>query len=154
MQYSLRLSNSTPRDSRIDNFPLLLSGIIIVGGKPNGNIKWSQVKAEIFNPRTKHSCLIENPKPITYGHTMCNNMVCGGQDTRTRKSCRKFDGISTFKPLPVRLVQPRYAGHLCWGLRSGEVLLLGGKRGSVTTERVSADGSSSSVDFELAHSTS
>ena len=79
---------------------------------------------------------------------MCNNMVCGGWTGRTGglKSCEKFDGISTFTPLPVRLIKSRY-GHLCWGLKSGDVLLLGGQ--DSTTERVSADGSSSKLDFKL-----
>ena len=59
---------------------------------------------------------------------------------------------STFSALPVRLVRRR-AGHLCWKLDSGEVLLLGGKsRFSIrTTERVSEDGSSSKLDFILAY---
>ena len=106
---------------------------------------------------------------------MCNNMVCGGKsisrvdyaldvsskDT-TPRSCEKFDGEYRFTPLPVKLVQPR-VGHLCWGLKTGDVLLLGGMVGGQwddqglgrldgarkTTERVSADGSSSSLDFEL-----
>ena len=66
----------------------------------------------------------------------------------TKKSCEKFDGISSFTSLPVRLVKERN-NHLCWGLKSGDVLLLGGYHSHTTTERVSADGSSSKLDFKL-----
>ena len=67
------------------------------------------------------------------------------------RSCVKFEANGTFTPLPVSLVEERQQ-HLCWGLPSGEVLLLGG--GSLTTtERVSTDGSSSSADFTLPYDT-
>ena len=79
---------------------------------------------------------------------MCNNMVCGGKSIEAEKSCEKFDGISTFTSLPVRL-RKRRNGHLCWGLKSGDVLLFGGDFFVLDTERVSADGSSSSPTFTL-----
>ena len=116
------------------------------GGKngPSGGLN----SAEIFNPTTRRTCSVGNLKLARTEHTMCNNMVCGGCGGRkARKSCEKFDGISSFTSLPVSLVKGRY-GHLCWGLRSGDVLLLGGQEAS-TTERVSADGSSSKLDFKL-----
>ena len=68
------------------------------------------------------------------------------------RSCVKFEADGTFTPLPVRLVEER-AGHLCWGLPSGEVLLLGGYSSRKATERVTADGSSSSSDFTLPYDT-
>ena len=68
------------------------------------------------------------------------------------RSCVKFQGNGTFTPLPVRLVEER-VGHLCWGLPSGEVLLLGGYGSPTTTERVHTDGSSSSADFTLPYDT-
>ena len=86
-------------------------------------------QAEIFNPMMKRTCSVEN----------LNQM---------RKSCEKFDGISSFTSLPLRLVKSRDRG-LCWGLKSGDVLLLGGLYSEKTTERVSADGSSSKLDFKL-----
>ena len=64
------------------------------------------------------------------------------------RSCAKFESNGTFTPLPVSLVEDR-AQHLCWSLPSGEVLLLGGSNSDSSTERVSADGSSSSEDFKL-----
>ena len=103
--------------------------------------------AEIFNPTTRRTCSAGNLKQARIARTMCNNMVCGGSGSEAMKSCEKFDGISSFTSLPVSLVKGRY-GHLCWGLRSGDVLLLGGQEAS-TTERVSADGSSSKLDFKL-----
>ena len=104
--------------------------------------------AEIFNPTTRRTCSVGNLKLARSGHTMCNNMVCGGWFREAEKSCEKFDGISSFTSLPVRLVERRYR-HLCWGLKSGDVLLLGGSYSEKTTERVSADGSSSKFAFKL-----
>ena len=68
------------------------------------------------------------------------------------RSCAKFESNGTFTPLPVSLVEER-VGHLCWGLPSGEVLLLGGSGSPATAERVSTDGSSSSADFTLPYDT-
>ena len=81
-------------------------------------------------------------------------MVCGGFTPRAIKSCVKFDGKSTFTALRVRLVHERRM-HLCWGLKSGDVLLLGGvdSKSRDSTERVSADGSSSISDFKLTYKT-
>ena len=73
-------------------------------------------------------------------------MVCGG--VNENRSCEMFDGNTTFKVLPVRLVEKR-GRHICWGLKTGDVLLLGGSFSPKTTEKVAADGSSSSLDFKL-----
>ena len=67
-------------------------------------------------------------------------------------SCVKFESKGAFTKLPVSLVEQRYI-HLCWSLPSGEVLLLGGYGSPTTTERVSTDGSSSSVNFTLPYDT-
>ena len=166
------------------NWVLLLPGAIIVGGQtgsglpptyegvgiPEGPLTTPYFKdnstpltsAEAYNPMTRRGCSVGNLNRKRHGHTMCNNMVCGGEWVECQRdpnctgdgcticesqegTCEKFDGISTFKLLPVRLIGGwRY--HLCWGLKSGDVLLLGHLQ---TTERVSADGSSSSLDFPL-----
>ena len=118
-----------------------------MGGYRNGKAINS---AEIFNPVTRRTCSAGHLKQTRSLHTMCNNMVCGGwtrEGNRAGRSCEKFDGISSFTSLPVRLVKHRYR-HLCWGLKSGDVLLFGGLETS-TTERVSADGSSSKLEFKL-----
>ena len=104
--------------------------------------------ASIFNPVTRRTCSVGNPKQARAEHTMCNNIVCGGLAIEAEKSCEKFDGISSFTSLPVRLVERRVY-HLCWGLKSGDVLLLGGRQSYRSTERVSADGSYSKLDFKL-----
>ena len=118
----------------------MLSGIIIVGGKTSN--------FEIFNPKTRRTCSVK-PKRPRPGLTMCNNMVCGGYGPRhPQKSCEKFDGKASFTSLPVKLVKDR-SWHLCWGLKSGDVLLLGGLERRRSTERVSADGSYSKLDFKL-----
>ena len=117
-----------------------------------GGYKKYPNSAEIFNPAAKISCPLGKLKQARMGHTFCNNMVCGGSynNPEAYKTCERFDGFSTFTKLPVRLAERRI-NHVCWGLKSGDVLLLGGfgHRESSNTERVSADGSSSSLDFKL-----
>ena len=81
------------------------------------------------------------------GSTFCNNFLCGGRGATPEKSCEKFDG-ENFELLPVGLVEPR-EDHLCWGLDSGEVILLGGLKSPKTSELVSADGTWSTTFFEL-----
>ena len=121
-----------------------------MGGYNGENHKWKTLNSvEIFNPTTRRTCSVGNLKQTRNSHTMCNNMVCGGWDREEAgKSCEKFDGVSSFTSLPVRLVKSRIS-HLCWGLKSGDVLLLGGHDSHTTTERVSADGSSSKLAFKL-----
>ena len=119
-----------------------------MGGRNSGGYLSS---AEEFNPETRHSCAVEDiPKASHYG-SLCNNMYCGGNGGYT--SCVRYHGNGTFTQLPVTLVKSRYK-HICWGLPSGEVILMGGGgSSSKTTERVSADGSSSSPDFNLPYDT-
>ena len=100
---------------------------------------------------TKDTCSVDHLVHPRGGHTFCNNMVCGGTffNPEAYKSCERFQARnSSFILLPVKLVERR-VNHLCWGLKSGDVLLLGGSSSETTTERVSADGSSSKLDFKL-----
>ena len=120
------------------------------GWDPSPDGYYGLKSAEIFHPKTSRSCSVGNLNIARSGHSMCNNIVCGGWVKQVERSCEKFDGISTFTSLPVRLVGVRWS-HSCWGLKSGDVLLIGGwgQRRSPNTERVSRDGSSSSLDFKL-----
>ena len=107
--------------------------------------------AEEFNPETRQSCAVGDIPKANYQGSLCNNMYCGGYGGLT--SCVRFHGNGTFTPLPVTLVKLRRY-HICWGLPSGEVILMGGQAGTaITIERVSADGSSSSPDFNLPYDT-
>ena len=128
----------------------MFPGIIIAGG-------WNRdedfTSAEIFQPNKRSTCPVGKFNIARYGHSMCNNIVCGGDGEQAQRTCEKFDGISSFTSLPVRLVGQRWS-HSCWGLKSGDVLLLGGYYGDTeTAERVSADGSSSSFAFKLPYKT-
>ena len=124
----------------------LFAGFLIAGGWGKDG---RQRSAEIFNPYSGHSCSIGNLYRSRHrrSFTICNNILCGGPDTQ--RSCEHFERNFTFTKLPVNLVESRL-DHLCWGLPSGEVLLMGGGRGAdgfKTTERVSSDGSTSTEDF-------
>ena len=120
---------------------------MIIGGKIA-----RQLTIEVFNPTTGSSCDYGEESNGRQGHTMCNNMVCGGERWGAPRAttCRKHNGDSSFPLLPLTTVEER-SWHLCWGLQSGEVLLLGGGRDQTqdTTELISADGSSSSASFNL-----
>ena len=102
--------------------------------------------AEIFNPRSGRSCKIGDLPVATSSLSLCGNLACGGLSSLN--SCSRFDGVGTFTPLSVTLREQR-RDHLCWQLQSGEVLLLGGWYSGSTTERLAADGSSSTADFDL-----
>ena len=119
-------------------------GFIIAAG--------TKVQTEKLNPFSNESCPAGDINRARGSASFCNNLLCGGAPTL--RSCEKFDGISTFEELPVTLVERRKR-HLCWGLQSGEVLLLGGSypSGSTSTELVSADGTSSSANFSLPYET-
>jgi len=122
-------------------------GIIIAGGYHSGN----QKSAEIFAPLSSEDCPVGDLQQARHSHSWCNNLLCGGFGSQTSRTCEMFDGgESNFTLLPVTLLEKR-SYHLCWGRKSGDVLLLGGFYSSTTTERVSADGSSSSADFDLAY---
>ena len=127
----------------------LTLGFIIAGGY-SGSV---QSSAEVFNPVTGHSCPVGDLPQPRQDAPLCNNIICGGYGAPDpERSCEMFDGISSFTRLPVSLVQRR-DDHLCWGLQSGEVILFGSYDSKRTTERVSADGLSSSTDFNLPYDT-
>ena len=124
-------------------------GFIIAGGYKSRILN----SAEVFNPATGHSCPVGDLPQTRRDTQMCNSMLCGGYGSpEPDRSCEMFDGSYSFTRLPVTLVERR-DDHLCWGLKSGEVILLGGSSSKRTTERVSADGSSSSADFSLPYDT-
>ena len=119
----------------------LLAGILTVGGFYGSR----KSTAEIFNPRSGRSCKIGDIPVATDTLSFCGNLACGGE--KSMRSCSRFDGRA-FQTTPVTLKQRRRA-HSCWPLQSGQVLLLGGFDYPTTTERLSADGSSSTLDFDL-----
>ena len=131
---------------------LLFVGALIAGGYSHSD--GSGLKsAEVFNPMTGHSCPVGDLPQPRYNAPICSNLFCGGSGSPdSKRSCDKFDGSYSFTRLPVTLVEQRHF-HLCWGLKSGEVILLGGRDSQRTTEKVSADGSSSSASFSLPYDT-
>lgn len=116
--------------------------LIAAGRNKNGYLR----STEEFNPWMKETSLVGDISADRHSPSFCNNFLCGGNPAV--RSCEKFDGISSFKAMSVSLVEPR-SSHMCWGLQSGEVLLLGGQQSPTTTEVISADGTSSKGDFTL-----
>ena len=104
--------------------------------------EWSVGEKSFFQIPSKHTNIIlKKGKPHSNAY-----------EYPSYRSCVKFGGNGTFIPLPVSMVEER-TSHICWGLPSGEVLLLGGWSSPTTTERISTDGSSSSADFTLPYDT-
>ena len=129
------------------------AGILTVGGVTGyGGVDGGSVSTvEIFNPRSGRSCKIGDLPYATHALTLCGRLACGGYIDPS-KSCSWFDaGSLTFSALPVTLIESRVQ-HLCWQLGSGDVLLLGGWYSGSTTERLTADGLSSTADFNLPYS--
>ena len=122
------------------------SCFLIVGGRGDS----APNTVEIVNSGFRDSYQLPKLATNRIAHTMCNNILCGGRETPD--SCLMFDGKSKFTPLALKMVEKR-ANHVCWSLPSGDVLLLGGLYSPQTTERISADGSSTSADFPLPHRT-
>ena len=130
------------------NIPITVSAFIIIGGTNNGG---RHDRVETFNPETGESCIVGRLPEVRTAHTLCNNLLCGGNgipSESTRRQCLLFDGLSSFTSLPVTLVKGREM-HMCWSLPSGDVMLIGGPRVKNTTEIVSKDGSSSTASFDL-----
>merc|ERR1711953_1404553 len=121
-------------------------GVLIVEGY---NREFEKKSSEVYNPRSGTSCSIGDGQndEMTMGASLCNGLLCGGSPSR--RSCRRLESDGTLRPLELTLVDDRFS-HLCWGLSSGEVLLIGGLDSGNTTELVSADRSSSSKHFDLA----
>ena len=117
---------------------------MIVGGYNDDDHSLSSV--EIFNPRTKESCQANDLPMASEGGSLCNNLICGGDNMY--HSCLRYNGDGSVTTLDLRLENKR-RNHLCWTLPSGEVLLMGGSNSEGTTDKVSADGESSSRDFNL-----
>ena len=108
--------------------------------------------SEEYDPALNQTLPVGDTTENRMGATFCNNFLCGGRGASSERSCEKFDG-KNFEALPVSLLGRREA-HMCWGLESGEVILLGGNNSASTSEVVSSDGSSSSPSFNLATPTS
>ena len=108
--------------------------------------------SELFNPMTGASCDFGDVENGRQGHTMCGDLICGGErwGAPRANTCRRFDGTPSMSLLPFTTVEERGWG-LCWALASGEVMLLGGGRSQSqdTTEVISADGTSSQASWNL-----
>ena len=101
--------------------------------------------SELYDPALNKTLPMGDTVENRLGATFCNSFLCGGHPSD--RSCEKFDGNS-FELLPVSLVEQREF-HMCWGLKSGDVILLGGKNSPTTSEVVSADGTLSTPSFDV-----
>ena len=127
----------------------LVPGIIVTGGNPT---QTAGVSVEVFNPHTYHSCSLPDlPGEVRYSHSLCRDLLCGGQSSSSRRSCLKLNPLrGVFNHTSVSLVEER-ANNLCWDVEGegGQTLLVGGTYSGRTTELVSSDGLSTSANFSL-----
>ena len=142
---------------RIQSFPhwwiFLVPGVLITGGRPSSSVG---VKVEAFNVHTKNSCHLADLPDVTYSHSLCGRLLCGGRaDSSFRPSCLMLNPLTgDFTPTSVRLQRGRYE-HLCWDVEgeNGPTLIIGGYNGPRSSEFVSSDSSSSSISFTLTYDT-
>ena len=123
--------------------------MLITGGSSSsvGN------SVEVFNPHTKHSCNLTDLPGERYGHSHCGDLLCGGWDSTTPRSCLKLNSqTGVFTTKSVRLVKYR-TNHECWDVEGEGVLLIGGFNSPRSTELVSPDGSTSTANFTLQYDT-
>ena len=122
-----------------------IPGFIITGG--------SNAKVELYNPVSNQSCALADLPQWRRYHTLCNDVLCGGQWGGEGLTCLKWNG-TTFSPASVTLREYRY-GSMCWNPpgQGERVMLLGGEYHSSpsTTEILSEDVSGSSASWNLTH---
>ena len=137
-----------PSSGEEGEHPRLEEGMLITGGWNNvrGTIYLKSVEA--YNPYINKICKLPDLPYAVRDHSLCGGLLCGGYNSRHRRSCLKL-GPWGFVKATVSLKQKRRQ-HLCWNWPRG-VLLLGGRYSPSTTELVSYDGSTSVSKFDLSH---
>ena len=94
----------------------------------------AESSVEIFDPDTGHSCFLPSlPEDNKrYGHTMDNNVICGGDDYLVAKTtCLTFSS-GNWESTP--LLEER-SGHCSWEIEEG-TLVMGGASSPATSEIV------------------
>ena len=84
-----------------------------------------------------------------FGHTLNQNIACGGVDPQVRQSCVFYES-GTWNDFTWELNNPRKR-HVSWKRPNGDIYLIGGGNNEYTTEIISTSASQSIEGFNLEH---
>jgi len=97
---------------------------------------------EAFYEDGTHLCQMDDLPDRRRYHTSDGEILCGGKDNKSSKSCLYYDE-GKWVPYPWVLQNERYK-HVSWRRPNGQTFLMGGEASPVTTEVVSESGSTES----------
>ena len=108
-----------------------------------------KVEVEVISPGGNVSCSAPDLPQPRYGHTMNNNIVCGGVGgTDTRTSCDQLTSAGWNKSHTLKY---RRSGHCSWEVEDG-IILLGGSLSGTTSEIAKWDGTTEEL-FSMQYNT-
>ena len=136
------------------DFSVLLSAIIITGGRTGHGTTDEATKVQLLHQNGTLICNLPSLSEGIYGHTQNGLITCGGGNySHYRSTCFTFQ--NGFWIESYNLTEPRYE-HSSWSSPEG-VMLLGGRWNAehfdtpVTSEILTNDGAIR--DFDLKHRT-
>ena len=109
--------------------------------------------AEVFLPWTNTSCKLPSLPDKRVGHVQSGQLLCGGFDSSTRRSCLKWNKQGgNWTTLPVTLSEERWHSS---GWARGDQLVIMGSSGAAweSSESVSSDGAVSRGSFAMKYKT-
>ena len=108
--------------------------MMVSGGENGGGWK---VEVEVISPTGNVSCSVPDLPQPRFGHTINNNIVCGGEGgTDTETSC---DQLTSAGWTRSHTLQYRRSDHCSWEVKDG-IILLGGINSRNTAEIAKWDG--------------
>ena len=98
----------------------------------------SSSRVEVISPSSNVSCSVPDLPQRRWGHTMNNNIVCGGNDglTGLMTSCVQLTSVGWTKS---HTLQYRRSDHCSWEVKDG-IILFGGINSRNTAEIAKWDG--------------
>ena len=131
-----------------DLFDIILVAMLITGGYGG-----DAAGVELFLPSAGTSCVLPSLPDLRKGHTMDNNIICGGTDTED--SCLKWwstdTGTGSWKRLLTLDIKRNQ--HVTWTPEhSRRTYLMGGKHSPKTSTLIKNDGTQEPA-FQLEYST-
>ena len=129
--------------------PLLIAGVLIVGGNPHRN------KAELYVPNSNESCSLPSLPDYRWYHTVSEGgLLCGGWDTYNEDNCLLWSPSTGSWEKALTLDIERH-GHVSWTPSSGTTgtYLMGGYEGGKRSTTLITNDRSLEPGFPLKYST-
>jgi len=116
---------------------------LITGGQS------AEKKVEVYSSTGNKICNLQDLPEDRFGHTLNQNIACGGVDPQVRQSCVFYES-GTWNDFTWELNNPRKR-HVSWKRPNGDIYLMGGGNNEYTTEIISTSASQSIEGFNLEH---